>query len=179
MADETPVTAEGAVQVPEPTPEVPQVAQIPQTARPKSDEPPRLVKINGGKRNVDEYGERGLKHGIIYFLDELLAGNFDDVETPCISFGPITLQLRRDSCKYVMYGDPTGELVPRVRIPAMELCSSSRMNELEHNLRKFALNRNWHMLVVNFNLGRQLRIWKRPHGYGIAAVSLPAMESAW
>jgi len=88
--------------------------------------------------------------------------------------------LWRDSGEYVAYGEPTGNPVPRTRMPSMELFSSSREDELGHNLRKFAVNRNWLMLVVNFSPVRQLCIWKKPGGgYGIAGFGIPKTVEEW
>lgn len=135
-------------------------------------EPSRLVKINGGA----EWGEYGLKHGIAEYVNGLLAGAFDDMKSPCISFGSITLKLRRDSGEYIAYGEPTGDVALRVRIPDMELHSSARANELALNLLRFALNDRWRTLIVDFGLGRQLRIWKKTAGYGIVGFGLPLAE---
>ncbi|MDO8584508.1 MAG: hypothetical protein Q7R85_00075 [bacterium] len=186
MAEETPMTPEGAVTQPE------EMAMT----RPKLDEPPRLVKVNGEDRSrpgcglYGEWGEYGLKHAIVYFLDNLLAGNFDELPAPHIVFGPITLKLRRHvGCdgEYIAYGEPMNDERPdwfvgrtrKLRFE-VELLSSSGVDVLEYNLRKFALNKSWRVLAVFFGPARTLRIWKKEDGgYGLETYGLPKTEEEW
>lgn len=175
---------------------------VPPAAQPqKKAEPERFIRVNAWGPAVAGWGERGLKHAVVEFLNDLAAGAYDDIPAPQLVFGTsawqLTLKLRRhpDGMEYVAFGGPSGDEVPMIvqsifaattageRRPMVEsravVYASGSPMPLEHQLRRFAVNEKLQMLIVNFNLGRQLRIWKRPHGYGIAAVSLPATESAW
>ncbi|MBI2604245.1 MAG: hypothetical protein HYW56_01760 [Candidatus Harrisonbacteria bacterium] len=159
-------------------------------------EPPRLIRVNGeylsktGCGHCKEYGQYGLKHAILYFLDELLAGELDGLPAPHIAFGPVTLKLRKDEvfgAKYIAYGEPVRDVVPQEWLvdgtpksrTEIALLSLSNADELEHNLRKFALNKRWRMLEV-YDSGSVLWIWKMEvGGYGILTYNLPKTEEEW
>lgn len=92
-------------------------AEMPEARTPERDEPPRIIKQNGTEPSTRGWGERGLKHAVTEFLNNLLSGAYDAIPAPCIAFGTMTLKLRRNTGSYIAYGEPTGDVSPRVRIP--------------------------------------------------------------
>lgn len=93
-------------------------AETSEARTPKRDEPPRLIKQNSVELSARGWGERGLKHAVTEFLNNLLSGAYDAIPAPYIAFGTMTLKLRRNTGSYIAYGEPTGDVSPRVRIPA-------------------------------------------------------------
>lgn len=164
--------------------EIPVAPEVAQAVQPNSDEPPRLIRINGEERCGVEYGERGLKHAVAYFLDELMSGAMDELKSPHIIFDKLALKLRRypEGEEFIAYGEESHAYRPAddMVCDGEVLHSSSRRDDLLHNLRWFVMNDRWKLLIVSFGCGRgALFLRKNGAGYGVWGRGLPRQESAW
>lgn len=163
----------------------------------------RPAQLNVWGPVVGGWGEHGVKYAIVEFLDGIASGAYDDSETKLV-FGigtterKLTLKLRKhpDGAEYIAFGNSSGDEPPiivqsasaaktageqRLMVEQRKILHTSGAPMLlEYQLRRFVMNPDVTMLIVNFAPGLgELYIWKKPDGYGIAGHRLPFTEESW